>query len=162
MIISLVAAASENNVIGLNNKLPWYLPKDSKFFTELTWNHSTIMGRKTFESLDKPLENRRNIVITRQENYSPSGAEVVRSLDKALELCKGEEEVFIVGGAEIFRQGIEIADRIYLTRIHGVFEGDAFFPEIDEKYWKLEKKEEFKKDQENKFDFDFLVYERIN
>jgi dihydrofolate reductase len=117
MIVTIVVAISENHVIGKDNKLLWYLPNDLKHFKELTTGHSVIMGRKTYESVGKPLPKRRNIIITRQP-INIEGCEVVNSIESALVLCKGENEVFIVGGAEIYKQAIHLTDRIYLTIVH--------------------------------------------
>src|SRR3569833_363373 len=123
MTVSAVVAISENRAIGKDNKLLWYLPNDLKHFKAITSGHTVIMGRKTYESVGKPLPNRRNIIITRREISIP-GCEVVTSVEKALELCANEEEVFIVGGAEIFRLAMSKTDRIYLTIIHHSFDAD--------------------------------------
>src|ERR1700759_5016996 len=127
MIVSAVVAISQNHVIGKDNKLLWYLPKDLKHFKEITSGHTIIMGRKTFDSVGKPLPNRRNIVVTRTDITIP-GAEVVKSIDDALDLCKGEDEVFIGGGAEIYKLAMDKTDKIYLTIVHKMFEADTFFP----------------------------------
>src|ERR1700753_934479 len=123
MIVTIVVAISENNAIGKNNQLLWYLPADLKHFKNITTGHTVIMGRKTYESVGKPLPNRRNIIITRQ-SIGIEGCEVVNSITAALELCKTEREVFIVGGAEIYKQSMHLTDRIYLTVVHKQFEGD--------------------------------------
>ncbi|HEX3385047.1 MAG TPA: dihydrofolate reductase, partial [Mucilaginibacter sp.] len=128
MIISAIVAIGENNAIGKNNQLLWYLPADLKHFKNKTAGHSIIMGRRTFDSVGKPLPNRRNIVVTRQDIKIP-GCEVAKSIDEALELCKGEEEVFIGGGAEIYKLAMDKTDRIYLTIVHKMFDADTFFPE---------------------------------
>src|ERR1700754_2685293 len=117
MIVTIVVAISENHAIGKDNKLLWHLPKDLKHFKEITTGHTVIMGRKTYDSVGKPLPNRRNIIITRQD-IAIDGCEVTSSIEGALELCKTEEEVFIVGGAEIYRQSMHLTDRIYLTIVH--------------------------------------------
>jgi dihydrofolate reductase len=158
MILSLVAAAGNNNVIGSNNKLPWKMPADMKFFMNLTMGHPVIMGRKTYESFGRPLKERRNIIISRDKNLAIEGCEVVHSLDEALKLVKGEKEVFIIGGAEIYRQSIGIANKIYLTRIHHDFEGDSYFPAIDETAWKQTRNAEQKTDEKNLYPFAFLEY----
>src|SRR5271165_6767188 len=129
MKISIVVAISENHVTGKDNKLLWHLPNDLKHFKEITTGHTVIMGRKTYDSVGKPLPKRRNIIITRQP-ITIEGCEVVNSIEAALVLCKDENEVFIVGGAEIYKQSIKLTDRIYLTIVHKKFEGDSFFPEI--------------------------------
>ena len=158
MIISLVAAAGNNNVIGGNNKLLWKMPADMKFFMNLTMGHSVIMGRKTYESFGKPLKERRNIIISRDKNLTINGCEVVHSLDEALKLVKEENEVFIIGGAEIYRQSMDIANKIYLTRIHGDFQGDAYFPAINDKEWQQTSYLEQKSDEKNPYPFAFLEY----
>ncbi len=158
MIISLVAAAGNNNVIGGNNRLLWKMPTDMKFFMNLTMNHSVIMGRKTYESFGKPLKNRKNIIITRDKTLLIEGCEVVHSLDEALLLVKGEEEVFIIGGAEIYRQSMSIANKIYLTRIYGDFEGDAYFPDINQEKWLQTRIAEHPADEKNPYPFAFLEY----
>jgi dihydrofolate reductase len=158
MIISLVAAAGKNNVIGNNNKLPWKMPADMKFFMNLTLGHPVIMGRKTYESFGKPLRDRRNIVISRDKNLVITGCQVVHSLDEALKLVKGDAEVFIIGGAEIYRQSMSIANKIYLTRIYGDFVGDSYFPDINDNEWKQISHSENKADEKNPYPFAFLEY----
>jgi dihydrofolate reductase len=140
MTISIIAALSRNGVIGADNRLPWRLPEDLARFKRLTLEHSVIMGRKTFESIGKPLPKRRNIVLTRNATNLPAGVTVARSLDEAFELTSGEEEVFVAGGAEIYRQTLERANRMYLTRIHADIEGDAYFPAFDESAWRISEK----------------------
>lgn len=162
MIISLVAAAGNNNVIGSNNKLPWKMPADMKFFMNLTMKHTVIMGRKTFESFGKPLKDRKNIIISRNQNLSIPGCDVVYSLKYAIilakTLAKEEDEVFIIGGAEIYRQAMPLANKIYLTRIKGDFEGDAYFPVIHSTEWKEISHIEQKADEKNPYPFAFLEY----
>ncbi len=130
MFISIIAAMAENRVIGRNNKMPWDLPSDRRRFHAMTRGHPIIMGRKTFESIGRPLSGRTNIVLTRREDYAVSGCTVVHDLKAAFSVCIGADEVFICGGEDIFRQTIALVDRIYLTVIHCSFIGDAFFPEI--------------------------------
>ncbi len=158
MIVTIVVAISENHVIGKDNKLLWHLPADLKHFKDITTGHSIIMGRKTYESVGKPLPKRRNIIITRQA-ISIEGCEVVNSVEAALELCKGEQEVFIVGGAEIYRQSLNLTDRIYLTIVHQTFEGDSFFPEIDPKQWKEVSREDHQPDDRNNLPYSFITLE---
>jgi len=159
MTISLVAAAGNNNVIGTHNTLPWKMPADMKFFMNLTMGHPVLMGRKTYESFGKPLKNRRNIIITRDMKLTLPDCEVVHSLDEALLLVKDEkEEIFIIGGAEIYHQSIGIADKIYLTRIYHDFEGDAYFPLIYETEWKEVSHKEQQSDEKNPYPFAFLEY----
>ena len=159
MIITAVVAISENHVIGKDNKLLWYLPNDLKHFKEITSGHTIIMGRKTYASVGKPLPRRRNIVITRQA-ITIEGCEVVNSIEAALALCKDEQEVFIVGGAEIYRQSLHLTNRIYLTTIHKQFEGDSFFPEINKQEWKEVFREDFQPDEKNPLPYSFTTLER--
>lgn len=159
MTISLVAAAGNNNVIGAHNTLPWKMPADMKFFMNLTMGHPVIMGRKTYESFGKPLKNRRNIIITRDTKLTLAECEVVHSLDEALLLVKDEkEEIFIIGGAEIYRQSMPIANKIYLTRIYHDFEGDAYFPPIHDTEWKEVSNQAQPMDEKNPYPFAFLEY----
>jgi dihydrofolate reductase len=159
MIVTIVVAISENHVIGKDNQLLWYLPRDLKHFKEITTGHTVIMGRKTYDSVGKPLPNRRNIIITRQA-IAIVGCEVVNSIEAALILCAGEEEVFIVGGAEIYRQSLHLTDRIYLTIVHKEFEGDSFFPEIDKRLWKEVYREDHQADEKNSIPFSFITLEK--
>lgn len=161
MILSLIVAADLNNVIGAGNKLLWNLPDDMKHFRELTSGHPVIMGRKTYESIGRPLPKRRNIVISRQKDLAIDGCDVVDSLERAIELVKDDptSEAFIIGGGEIYRQAMDRADRIYLTRVHGEFTGDTFFPEIDPKEWKEVEREEHTKDDSHEYAFEFQRYD---
>jgi len=152
-------AIAENNAIGKNNELLWSLPKDMKHFKEITSGHTIIMGRKTFDSMGKPLPNRRNIVITRKKDLNIPGAEVVNSLDQALTLCNNEQEVYVIGGAEIYNEALPKTDRIYLTRVHKSFEADAFFPELNPEEWVETAREEHLPDEKNQIAFTFLTLE---
>jgi dihydrofolate reductase len=156
--VSMIAAMSQNYVIGKNNKLPWHIPEDMKHFRDITRGHAVIMGRKTYESMGKPLPNRINIVISRNTNYSTEGCVVVQSLEKAIEEAKRSEaeEIFIIGGAEIYQLGLEIADRIYLTIIHQNFDGDTFFP----KHPQFTKEIERTKYNNSEYEFEFLILEK--
>lgn len=162
-MISLIAAIGKNNELGKGNDLVWKLPADQKFFRETTSGHPVVMGRKTFESIGKPLPNRRNIIITRDLNYKKDGVEIVHSLDRALELFKNsDEEIFIIGGAEIYKQSMSIADRLYITHIEAEDkEADAFFPEIIPIIWNEISHEEHVKDDKNPFNYTFSVHEKI-
>jgi dihydrofolate reductase len=164
VIKSIIVAVSENNVIGKDNALIWHFPEDMKYFKEKTTGHVIITGRKNYESIPekfRPLPNRTNIVITRQSNYNAQGAIVVGSVEKALAKSKelGESEVFIIGGAEIYKQCIDLADRLYITRIHKSFEGDAFFPEINLDMWQ-ETNRITHYSEKNNCDFSFIQYEK--
>lgn len=159
MTITLIAAAAENNALGKDNDLVWHLPDDFKRFKAITSGHFIVMGRKTFESFPKPLPNRMHIIITRQKEYQvPEGCLVATSIKEALQLCPQNEEVFIIGGGEIYKQSIEIADKIELTRVHTEVEADTFFPEIDQNNWKILEEEYHPKDEKHKFDFTYLTY----
>jgi len=158
--ISIVVAISENNAIGKDNQLLWHLPADLKHFKNITTGHTIIMGRKTYDSIGKPLPNRRNIIITRQTGLQLEGVEVVNSLEEALALCENEAEIFVIGGAEIYRHAISICHRIYLTRVHQEFEADAFFPELDNETWKEVEKVDHLPDEKNKFAYTFSTLER--
>ena len=159
MIVSIVVAIAENYAIGKNNQLLWHMPADLKHFKQITTGHTVIMGRKTFDSVGKPLPNRRNIIVTRQD-IRIEGCEVVKSIDEALELCGGEEEVFIVGGAEIYKLAMSKTDRIYLTIIHHSFDADTLFPEIDYMEWQETAREDHQPDEKNKFPYSFITLER--
>jgi dihydrofolate reductase len=166
MILSAIAAMAKNRVIGKNGDLPWKIPEDFKFFKEKTSGHIMIMGRKTFESLGKPLPKRLHVVVTRQKDYAPEGALIARSVEHAVEICRallhGEknewpEEVFIIGGGEIYREMLPVTDRIYLTEIQEAFDGDAKFPEFS----KTEFSEIERSHRDQPVAFDFVTYERV-
>jgi dihydrofolate reductase len=163
MKISLIVAMGENRVIGAGGKIPWRLPADFRYFQKTTTGHPVVMGRKTFESIGRPLPGRTNIVITRDGGYRAEGIAVAGSLEDALaaaERSEGADEIFILGGGQIYALAMPLAHRLYVTVVHGAFDGDAFFPEIDDADWALASRESHAKDEENPFDFDFLVYER--
>jgi dihydrofolate reductase len=159
MKISAVVVIDKNWGIGKNNQLLVHFPADLKRFKNITNGHTIIMGRKTFESMGKALPNRRNIVISRQTNLNFAGAEITNSLDAALALCNIEEEIFIIGGAEIFKQALPILHKIYLTRIHKSFEADTFFPEINNE-WAAIEKQDFLPDEKTPFSYSFITYQK--
>lgn len=159
MIVAIIVAIGENNAIGKNNQLLWHMPNDLKHFKDVTSGRTIIMGRKTFDSVGKPLPKRRNIVVTRQDITIP-GCEIVKSIQDGLALCKGEDEVFIGGGAEIYKLAMHLTDRIYLTIIHKSFDADTFFPEIDKSEWKEVKREDFEPDEKNPLPYSFITLER--
>ena len=159
MTVSIIVAIGENHAIGKNNQLLWHMPNDLKHFKDITSGRTIIMGRKTFDSVGKPLPKRRNIVVTRQDITIP-GCEVVKSIEDGLALCKGEDEVFIGGGAEIYKLAMHLTDRIYLTIIHKSFDADTFFPEIDKSVWKEVKREDFEPDEKNPLPYSFITLER--
>ncbi|UKM64961.1 dihydrofolate reductase [Flavobacteriaceae bacterium GSB9] len=160
-VLTIIAAAAENNAIGRGNQLIWHLSDDLKRFKTLTCGHHIIMGRKTFESFPKPLPNRTHVVITRQSNYkAPSGVIVVHSLADALDATKSDPQPYIIGGGQIYEQAMTLVDKIELTRVHESFEADAFFPEIDHSVWKETANIFHKKDSDHDYDFSFITYER--
>ncbi|WP_075982026.1 dihydrofolate reductase [Bacillus massilinigeriensis] len=160
-MISLLWAMDENRVIGKNNELPWHLPEDLKYFKRVTMGHPIIMGRKTYESIGRPLPGRENIIMTRNQDYKMDGCQIMSSVDELLRFNKAQnDEVFVIGGAEIFKEVLPFADRLYLTQIHEAFPGDTFFPEIKMDEWKLISSEKGIKNEKNPFDYEFLVYEK--
>ena len=159
MSVYVIAAMSENRVIGRGGGLPWHLPDDMKHFQQLTTGHTVIMGRKTFESMDGPLPDRRNIVITRQSDYAPSGAEVAHSLDEALRLA-GNGDCFVSGGEEIYRLALPVADRLYLTVVHAEVDGDVRFPQFNTESWQIVSEQPHPSDERHAHAFTFQLYER--
>ena len=165
--LALMVAKSANNVIGRNNKLPWYLPNDLKYFKAVTMGKPIIMGRKTWESLGKPLPGRTNIVITRQSEYVAEGAKVVPDLQAALDmaeniaLIEGQDEVVVIGGGEIYALALPRADRLYVTEVHAEIDGDAWFPEFDASEWQEAGREDFSASGPNPYDYSFVLLSRI-
>jgi dihydrofolate reductase len=162
MRLSIIVAVAENGVIGRGNELPWRLSDDLKRFKRLTMGHAVIMGRKTWESIGRPLPGRRMIIVTRQLNYQAEGCVLAGDLPAACGLAAspGAEEAFIIGGAEIYRQALPLADRLYVTRVHAVVEGDKLFPEYDASRWRMTHSEEFAADDKNEFATTFETYEK--
>ena len=158
--ISIIVAISENNAIGKDNQLLWHLPADLKHFKEITTGHTIIMGRKTYDSIGKPLPNRRSIVITRNSELTIEGVEVVTSLDDAIALCAQDEEVFIIGGAEIYQQSLPVTNRIYLTRVHQKYDADAFFPTLNPEAWREIDSITYQADEKNSVAYTFSTLER--
>ncbi len=166
MIVSAIAALSRNRVIGKNNDLPWRLPDDMKFFMETTKGHHVIMGRRNYDSLHekyKPLPQRTNIVITRQQHLEAPGCTVLNAVEPALDLARKnrEQECFIIGGAEIYQLAMPYTTRLYLTEIDAVVDGDTFFPETDPADWKEVSRKHHAADQRHAYPFDIVVYDRI-
>jgi dihydrofolate reductase len=159
-MIIMIAAAAENNALGKDNGLVWHLPDDFKRFKNLTSGHPIIMGRKTFESFQKPLPNRLHIIITRQKNYQAEGCLVVSNLENAIALTDKNQDAFVIGGGEIYQQALSFTDKIELTRVHDSFGADTFFPEIDEKEWQLIQEEYHPKDEKHKIDFTYQTFTR--
>jgi len=168
MIVSLIVAVAENNVIGKDNTLIWHLPKDMQFFKQTTLNHHIITGRKNYISIPekfRPLANRTNIVLTRQNNFTEENCVIHNSLEAAIEFAKknNETEVFIIGGGQIYKEALDkgLVDKMYITHVHHTFEGDTFFPEVNIEKWKKISEEHHSKDEKHTYDFSFCVYSRI-
>ncbi len=159
--ICLIAALAANRVIGINNALPWHLPADLKRFKALTTGHPVVMGRKTHESIGKPLPGRHNLVITRNHDYSAPGCEIVHSLDAAIAACRGAQEIFVIGGAKVYRESLPRAHRLEFTEIRAEFEGDATFPEFSLGQWRETGREIHSDEAGIPFRYDFVRYERI-
>ncbi len=158
--INLIAALAQNGVIGIENRLPWRLPEDLAHFKALTLGHPILMGRKTFESLGRPLPGRRNIVITRNPDYQSSGCEIAVSIPAAIDLCEQAEEIFFIGGAELYKQVLSQVDRLYLTEVQIEAQGDAWFPEFDRNAFREISREVHTGDKGDTLVFDFVAYER--
>lgn len=160
--IAFVVAASTNNAIGKNNQLLWHLPNDLKFFKNITWGFPVIMGRKSYESVNKPLPGRVNIVITRDDGWQVPGVLVAGSLPEAVQKAieTNALQIFIIGGGQIYQQAMHITDTIYITRVHAVLEGDAFFPSIDPAIWRLDSNEDFPPDGKHAFAYSFQVWKK--
>ncbi len=164
MIVSAIVAVAKNNVIGKNNDIPWYLPADLKYFKAKTLNHHIIMGRKSYESIGRRLPKRTNIIVTRNPYFIATNCLIVHSVEEALELAldNGEEEAFIIGGAQIYELSIPYLDRLYITEVDLEVEGEVFFPELDMTEWKLVSEDPRKAEGKNEHDYVFKVYERIS
>lgn len=161
-MINIVVAKASNNVIGAKNDLIWHLPNDLKHFKSLTSGHPIIMGRKTFESLGRPLPNRTNIVVTRDQNWNAEGTEIASSLLKAIEAAKKiDDDIYIIGGGNIYKQAMEFTDVLYITEVHHEFDGDTYFPEIDLDEWEEVQRENFKKDEKHPYAYSFVMYKKI-
>lgn len=163
-MVALIVAYASNGVIGKQNDLPWYLPADLQRFKQLTTGQAVIMGRKTFESIMKrlghPLPNRLNIVLTSSAHYDLDDVRVAASLAEALQLSKSREEVFIIGGASVFEEGLKLAERVYATEVKADIPGDVYFPDFNKQAWREVSREPHSKDDKNQYDFDFVTYER--
>lgn len=166
MELAVIVAAAENGVIGRNNALPWHLPEDLRYFKRVTMGKPIVMGRKTFESIGRPLPGRTNIVISRRPDYAPEGVRVVPGLDEALALASevavidGSTELMVIGGAQIYAAAIPRADRLYFTEVHADVEGDALLPEIAWQEWREVSRERFPAQGTNPYDYSFVIFER--
>lgn len=162
-MITIIAAIGNNNELGKDNDLIWHLPADLKRFKKVTTGHTIVMGRNTFESIGKPLPNRRSVIITRNKDYQQEGCVVVHSLEEAIELIKGEEKAFIIGGAQIYKEAMQkqLIDQLDVTKVHEDFEADVYFPEIKDSEWTLFSNETHTPDEKNKYTYSFLQYRKI-
>lgn len=162
MNLTIIAAISENRVIGRNNDLAWHLPDDLKRFKELTKGHHVIMGRKTFESVGRPLPGRTNIVVTTQKDYKAPGCIIVHTLKEAIQKAENDSQPYVIGGGKIYEQALPIADTLELTHIHAHVDGDTYFPEVDTSKWQIVAKESHPADDKHEYTFDFLTYQRVS
>lgn len=160
-MLSLIVAMDQQGVIGINNSLPWRLSADLKNFKKVTMGKPIVMGRKTYESIGKPLPGRENIIITRSDDYEVEGCKVFNTLEEMYEYCADVEEVVIIGGAELYKQTFAKVDRIYLTEVHTKVEGDTFFPEFDRSQWREVERKEFEANEKNQYAFSFTVLDRV-
>ncbi len=159
--LSLIVAMAKNGVIGADNRIPWHLPAELKIFKDATMGHHIVMGRRTWESIDRLLPGRTTVIVTRQAEYRVPGAIVAHSLDEALAACRDDDEVFVIGGAELFRLALPNADRLYLTIVDAEPEGDTYMPEIDLSRWREASSKRYAADERNPLPFRFVLYERI-
>jgi dihydrofolate reductase len=157
--ISIISALAKNRVIGINNSLPWRLPEDLKYFKALTLGHHILMGRRTYESIGKPLPGRTTVIITRGNFHAPEGVKIAHSLQESINVCGDDHEIFFVGGAELYAQAMPLADRLYLTEIQAEVEGDAWFPEYDRNDWH-EVSRDKRHDEAREMEYHFVVYDR--
>jgi dihydrofolate reductase len=160
-MISHIVAMDQNRVIGKDNRLPWHLPADLAYFKKVTMGHAIVMGRKTFESIGRPLPGRENVIVTRNRSFQPEGCKVLHSIEEVKQFAAmRDDEVFVIGGAELFRATLPVADRLYITKIEASFPGDTFYPAFDESEWQLVSYTKGIKDEKNPYDYAFIVYER--
>lgn len=162
MLISIIVAMDENRVIGYKNKLPWNIPSELKYFRETTKGKPVIMGRKTFESIGRPMPERLNIIVTRDKNYKADNCIVVNNREDAIKAAESSNEIMVIGGAEIYKLFLPTANRLYITKVHGTFQGDTYFPEFNESEWIKVKEKFVEKDNENKYSYTIMVLERKN
>jgi dihydrofolate reductase len=162
VFVSLIAAVSENGVIGKDNKMPWHLPADLRFFKKTTIGCPIIMGRKNYESIGKVLPGRKNIVLTKNASFAAEGVLIAHSLEEAFTAAQksGAEKCFVIGGAEIYKQALPLCQKLYITRVHGVFEGNTYMPEFESEFRRIEITKNFK-DEQNLYDYDFEIWERM-
>jgi dihydrofolate reductase len=159
--LSIIVATDQQNGIGKNNQLLWHLPNDLKFFKKVTSGNTIIMGRKTYESIGKPLPNRRNVVISRNQDLKIEGVEIFDNISSAIQACVNEEEVFIIGGGEIYKQALDLTSKIYLTKVEANCDADIFFPEFKQEEWETISEEDYEKDDRHAFNYTFSILKRI-
>jgi dihydrofolate reductase len=158
--VSLIVAMAKNRVIGADNKIPWHLPNELELFKRLTMGHHIVMGRKTYESIGRLLPGRTTVIVTRQRGYDAPGAILVHTIDEALAACRGDDECFVIGGAELFREALSVADRLYLTVVDAEPAGDTFMPALDMAQWRETSSESFAPDEKHAYGYRFSVYDR--
>lgn len=161
-MITIIAAIANNNALGKDNDLIWHLPADLKRFKKVTSGHHILMGRNTFESIGRPLPNRTTVVITRNKNYKAKGCIVVDSIEKAIEVARSDEHIYIIGGAQVYKQAMtsNLVDKLDITQVHHSFDADVYFPEIDAEIWKENSREDFSADEKNKYKYSFISYKK--
>jgi dihydrofolate reductase len=161
-MVTIIAAIANNNALGKDNDLIWHLPADLKRFKKVTTGHHILMGRNTYESIGKPLPNRTTVIITRNSDYKAAGCIVVDSIERAIEVASADEHVFIIGGAQIYKQTMEsnLVDQLDITQVHSEFDADVFFPEIDTAIWRETSREDFEPDEKNKYNYSFISYKK--
>jgi dihydrofolate reductase len=160
--LSLIVAMARNRIIGADGRIPWHLPNELQLFKRVTMGHHIIMGRKTFDSIGRLLPGRTTVIVTRQPDYAVAGAKVAHSLDQAIELCAGDDEIFVIGGGELYRAALPRADRVYLTVVDAEPAGDTRMPALETGKWKLCSSEQFSKDERHAFDYRFEVHDRVS
>ena len=160
-MISIIAAVADNGVIGRDNTLPWYLPQDLRYFKSVTMGHPVIMGRKNYEDIGKPLPGRLNVIISRDKSFVAEGCVVAHSIEEAISAAGTNKEVFVIGGAQIYRLFLPFAKKMYITEVHTEAQGDIKFPDFDKTLWKPVSREDYKADSSNPYDFSFVLYERV-
>jgi len=162
MLISAIVAKAKNNVIGKDNDIPWYLPADLKYFKRVTTGHHIIMGRKVYQSIGKPLPKRTNVIVTRNPFFIVSNCFIANSIEEGISIAQenGDDEVMIIGGGEIYKQTMDLWDKLYITEVDAVVAGDIYFPEMDLDQWALVSKEDHQKDSKNQYNYSFQVYDR--
>ncbi|HEX2827950.1 MAG TPA: dihydrofolate reductase [Burkholderiales bacterium] len=160
--LSLIVAMARNRVIGANNRIPWHLPNELKLFKQLTMGHHIVMGRRTYESIGRLLPGRTTVIVTRQKDYAVPGAIVAHSIEEAIQACAGDDEIFVIGGADLFRETLPVADRLYLTTVDAEPAGDTFMPALDMTEWKETRAEAFCKDEKHAYAYRLAVLDRRN